>query len=277
MKRAMVPRARVPQIEWSGSLERHWNGGDAATTHVFNALSLLFPQGERFFIEQVRTVAAALDLSADAALGEAVREFIAQEAIHAHQHDQYNGRLAAQGYENVSAELARRLEERAYRVFSPLTRLAVVCAYEHYTAALGDYILGHPEALAAAPRGMQLVWGWHSFEETEHKSVCFDLYGRAGGGWLRRVLVFCMVSANFTRLFWKLYLHLLRRDGCLWRLSTLGSAARFMAGPRGVGWHVLGSIVRYLGPAFHPWNKDNRELMERWLDAHRAELRDVKG
>jgi hypothetical protein len=38
-----------------------------------------------------------------------------------------------------------------------------------------------------------------------------------------------MVSANFTRLFWKLYLHLLRRDGCLWRLSTLGSAARFMA------------------------------------------------
>lgn len=267
----MTPKARTPQIDWNRGFARHWNGGEPASTHFFNALSMLFPQGERFFIEQVRATADALDVT-----DEAVREFVAQEAIHARQHDQYNALLAAQGYENVSAELARKLEERAYRLFAPLTRLAVVCAYEHYTAALGHHVLGHPELLQSAPPEMQLVWGWHSFEETEHKGVAFDLYRRAGGGWLRRALVFAMVTANFTRLFWRLYLHLLRHDGCLWRFATLREMTCFMVGPRGLGWPMLGAIGRYLSPAFHLWKQDNRDRMAHWLAAHEASLRPVR-
>jgi len=58
---------------------------------------------------------------------------------------------------------------------------------------------------------MQLVWGWHAAEETEHKAVCFDLYRALGGGWLRRVLVLMLVTMNFSRLFWRLYLDMLRR------------------------------------------------------------------
>ena len=261
---------RVPQVDWSGGFPRHWNGGDPVATHFFNALSFLFPRGERFFIEQAR------ELGADEA---AVRDFGAQEAIHAHQHAQYNAVLVAQGYENVSDDLARRLEQRAYRVFAPLTRLAVVCAYEHYTAALGDYILCNDHPLEHADPRMQLVWGWHAAEETEHKAVCFDLYRAAGGGWRRRVLVFMLVTMNFSRLFWRLYLDLLRRDGCLSARKFPGTVlriVRLVIGPGGVGWPMAGAIVRYLNPWFHPWGQDNRAAMQAWLDAHRSSLRAVR-
>ena len=270
---------RVPQIDWSRGFARHWNGGNPAATHFFNALSFLFPQGERFFIDQAREVAAGVDLSGDPSLAAAVKAFIAQEAIHGHQHSQYNDVLSGQGYDNVSAELALRLEAHSYRVFSPLTRLAIVCAYEHYTAALGDYVLTHPTVLEQAPAEMQLVWGWHAVEETEHKSVCFDLYRYAGGGWLRRVLIFVKVSANFSRLFWRLYLDLLRRDGCFARerrWQTLRDTARFLAGRRGIAWTVLAAGMRYLAPGFHPWNQDNRDRMQHWLAAHQSSLRPVK-
>lgn len=234
-------------------------------------MSFLFPRGERFFAAQAR------ELGADEA---SVRDFGAQEAIHAHQHAQYNAVLVAQGYENVSDELARRLEERAYRIFTPLTRLAVVCAYEHYTAALGEYILRDRRPLERADHRMQLVWGWHAAEETEHKAVCFDLYRTAGGGWLRRVLVFMLVTMNFSRLFWRLYLDMLRRDGCLYVgrfLPTVLGIARDVIGPGGVGWPMARAIVRYLNPWFHPWSEDNRAAMQAWLDANAARLRPARG
>ena len=108
--------------------------------------------------------------------------------------------------------------------------------------------------------------------ETEHKSVCFDLYRRAGGGSARRVLLFMMVTINFSRLFWRLYLHLLRRDDHLsaWRIARL----LFRSG--GIAWPMLGASVRYLNPWFHPWQHDNRATMRAWLDAHAAQLRPVR-
>lgn len=262
---------RVPKVDWSGGFPRHWNGGDPAATHFFNALSFLFPRGERFFVEQARELGGAAP---------AVRDFAAQEAIHAHQHAQYNAVLEAQGYANVSDPLAQRLERHAYRVFTPLTRLAVVCAYEHYTAALGDYILRDRRPLEHADPQLRLIWGWHAAEETEHKGVCFDLYRSAGGGWARRVLLFMMVTMNFSRLFWKLYLDLLRRDGCLAGgrlLPTLLRIARIVGGPGGVGWPMAGAIVRYLNPRFHPWQHDNRAAMQAWLEANAARLRPARG
>ena len=254
---------RVPKVDWQRGFPRHWNGGDPVATHFFNALSFLFPRGERFFVDQAR------ELGGDAP---DVRDFGAQEAIHAHQHAQYNAVLLAQGFENVSDDLARRLEAHAYRVFTPLTRLAVVCAYEHYTAALGDYVLGNRRVLERADPQMRLVWGWHAAEETEHKSVCFDLYRAAGGRWLRRTVVLLLVTMNFSRLFWRLYLDMLRRDGGIAPLRIL----RLLFSPSGVAWPMAGAFVRYLSPWFHPWKQDNRALMQAWLDANAGQLRAVR-
>jgi len=270
--------ARIPRIDWNSGFDRHWNGGNAAVTHTFNALSILFPQAEKFFVEVAREVAAGLALSHDTELGRAVKGFIAQESLHARLHDRYNAVLRSQGFENVVHEFVLRLQSHARRNFSPLTTLAVVCAYEHYTAILGNYILSNPRVLQPAQADMALIWGWHSAEETEHKAVCFDLYRIAGGGWVRRVAMFLLVTLNFNLLFGRLYFSLLLRDGCL-RPSrifrTIGQCLKFFFGGSGVGWHLLLHGARYLSPAFHPWNQDNRGKLQAWLSANQSRLTEI--
>lgn len=266
--------ARIPQVDWSQGFDRHWNGGNPAVTHAFNALSFLFPQAERYFIEVAREVASDLDVL-NPELNRAVKGFISQESIHSHQHNQYNAILEAQGFENVVHRFIYRLQERSRRDFSPLTRLAIVCGYEHYTAILGGFILTNPQVLRSAETDMALIWGWHSAEETEHKAVCFDLYRAAGGGWIRRGLAFLLVTVNFNLMFCRLYFSLLYRDGCMKPsrlLKTLEQSLSFFFGVSGIAWHLLGHGVRYLSPRFHPWTQDNRSKLQSWLSANQFRL-----
>ncbi len=270
--------ARAPRIDWRQGFARHWNAGDAAATHAFDAMSFLFPQGEVFFIDVARKVAAGLDLDAQPALREAVRDFIAQESIHTHQHRQYNEVLERLGYANVAHDLIERIQAISDRRLSLISQLAVVCAYEHYTAVLGNLVLNNPRVLASAEPAMALIWGWHSAEETEHKSVCFDLYSAAGGGWFWRATWFLLVTLSFTLLFSRVYLNMLYRDGCFKprRIVRTGlEGLRFFFGRCGVVWHLIWHGLPYLSPRFHPWRQDNRAELTAWLSAHEAQLRAV--
>lgn len=271
---------RVPKVDWSNGFDRHWYGGNAAVTHTFNALSFLFPQGEKFFIDTAREVASETALSNNAKLHEAVKDFIAQESIHAHLHNQYNAVLQSQGFENIVYTFIQRLQTFTHLYCSPFTKLAVVCAYEHYTAILGNFILSNPQTLQPAKADMALVWGWHSAEETEHKAVCFDLYQAAGGRWFRRVIAFLLVTLNFSLMFGRLYFSLLWRDGCLKPsriFGTVGHFLKFFFGVPGTGWHLFCHGLRYLSPGFHPWNQNNRDKLQIWLSCNRAKLREVGG
>ncbi len=49
----IVPR-KGPDFGLDGDIPRHWFGGDAFKTRFFDAMSLLFPEGEKFFIQCVR-------------------------------------------------------------------------------------------------------------------------------------------------------------------------------------------------------------------------------
>jgi len=270
--------ARVPIIDWHSGFDRHWNGGDPPATHAFNALSFLFPDAERFFIEVVREVLPQVQLVRRNDLESAVKVFIAQESAHSQQHAQYNAVLEQQGYENVVATFVTALQRQSRERSSPLTRLAIVCAYEHFTAILGNFLLGRPQVLSSAPSAMALVWGWHSAEETEHKAVCFDLYQAAGGGWLRRVVAFLAATLYFNLMFSRLYVSMLKRDGCFHRknlITTMAQSCRFFFGFSGVGWHLIRYGFHYLSPTFHPWRQDNRGKLRDWLDANRHNLRVV--
>lgn len=270
--------ARIPKIDWNQGFERHWNGGNPAATHAFNALSFLFPQAERFFVQIAREVIASLDTTDNPELADAVQGFIAQESTHSHQHSQYNAILEAQGFENVVHDYVEKFQERSRRDFSPLTNLAIVCGYEHYTAILGNYVLSNPGVLKTAVPEMALIWGWHSAEEVEHKAVCFDLYRAAGGSSLKRILVYVFITLNFSYMFGRLYSSMLYRDGCLKPsrlLKTSWQSLKFFYGRTGVMWHMLFHGFRYLSPWFHPWNQDNRNKLNNWLSTHATRLRNT--
>jgi len=270
--------SKTPLIDWEKEFPKHWNAGNSATTHIFNAMSLMFPQGERFFIKAAKEISKQKDLILSAALKKDLKGFLLQETAHAKHHQQYNDILEKQGYINVAYNLIERLEKLSYKYLSSIQRLALVCAYEHYTAILGHFLLKNPEVLNSAPHSMSLMWGWHAAEETEHKAVCFDLYQAAGGSTVSRILSFFVVSLEFLLIFTRLYFSLLWKDGSF-RLTklpkTLWQATCFFWGKKGVAWYLLFYGFQYLKPNFHPWELNNKTLLSAWVLRNDKWLRNI--
>jgi predicted metal-dependent hydrolase len=254
---------RKLKVDLSGGFARHWLDGDVYRTAFMNALSMSFPLGEQMFIDSVRAV--PLEAILDPGLRAEVKDFVGQEASHRFVHQQYNAELARQGFDyTLEPEILRRVA--LVSKLPALDRLAITCAFEHYTAMLADFVLRHPEWMEGAEPRMRTLWSWHAAEESEHKAVAFDVYRAAGGAYRKRVLWYLHVSLIF---FWdsgRQTIHNLRRDRALWKLGTWTSAARTWFGRRGLAWHLLRPGLDYLSPRFHPWQHDNRALLQMWLE-----------
>lgn len=261
-------------VDFSRGFARHWHGGDAYKSCLFNTLSMMFPAGEQQFIDVVREFAPDIEAAGNSALQKDVRAFIGQEATHRHLHEQLNQQLAAQGYRNLLEPVIRWRIRMSQRV-SRQSRLAVVIAYEHFTAILGDGLLRHREWMEPADEPLATIWRWHAAEETEHKSVAFDVYRLAGGGYLLRVIWFIYVSlAFFADSMWQTAVSLWK-DGALFRPSTCLSALRFWFAQKGVFWHILPMWLGYFAPGFHPWQHDNRDLLHAWNARYGSDVRPV--
>ena len=264
---------RKIDVDLSRGFARHWNGGDAYRTQLFNALSMSFPRGEQLFIDAVRDVPQ--DCLTDPVLRAEVKDFIGQEATHRYLHAQYNKGLEDHGLPYTREE---KLKKRLARVdkLGVLDRLAITCALEHFTAVLADGVLRHPDWLAGAEPHMHTVWSWHAVEETEHKGVAYDAYLAAGGGYWRRVLWYAYVSLVFAFETFLQTVFNLHGDGQLFKLRTWGSALKLWFGRKGLASHLARPALDYLSPSFHPWQHDNRQLIESWLDHNDTAWRPVR-
>lgn len=264
---------RKIEVDLSQGFGRHWNGGDAYRTQLFNALSMSFPLGEQVFIDAVRAVPQECLL--DPVLRAEVKDFIGQEATHRHVHVQYNKELERQGLP-YTREAATKRRIRRIDCLSVTSRLAITCALEHYTAMLADGVLRHPHWLAGAEPHMHTVWSWHAVEETEHKGVAYDAYLAAGGGYWRRVLWYAYVSLIFAFETFLQTVFNLHGDGQLFKARTWVSALKLWFGRKGLASHLARPTLDYLSPSFHPWQHDNRQLIESWLDHNDAAWRPVR-
>lgn len=260
---------RHPNVDLSNGFDVHWLDGDAFRTQVFNAFSMSFPVGEKYFID---TVYEAMPLIEDAQLNADIRGFIGQESVHSQLHRQFNAILATQGRHNVIEKLA------AWRVrhgkgLSLRSRLAIVMAYEHFTAVFGDALLRDKGWTDGADETMRLLWTWHALEETEHKAVVFDCYASLRGGYLRRVSWFLYISIILGADVVIQTLLNLYATRSLFRLATWRYGLRFLFGRRGVLIHTLPHWLAYLRPGFHPADNDIRHLADEWLARNASEFR----
>src|SRR5882757_3212003 len=89
----IVPRQGL-DFGLDGDIPKYWLGGDPFKTRFFDAMSLLFPEGEKFFIACVRDYR---DRIADPELQAQVKDFIYQEGQHGMVHTRFNDRVKAQG------------------------------------------------------------------------------------------------------------------------------------------------------------------------------------
>lgn len=189
------PRHDVPvrklSFAFDESIPNHWIDDNAFATHVFNGLNLVFPDGERFFIDAVRD---RLRPDLDPGLRKQVMGFIGQEARHAHEHERYFDTLRAQGY-RIDTFLRR------FRSFARFTtrwlpaplRLSMTAGAEHWTATLGAAAL-HPGMLHNLHPTMERLILWHALEEIEHKNVAYDVLQATHPSYLLRIVGYLLAT-----------------------------------------------------------------------------------
>jgi predicted metal-dependent hydrolase len=264
-------QVRQLNIDLSHGFSRHWLGGDAFRTHLFNAQSYSFPLGEQYFIDSVK---AALPLLKDEQLKEDIRGFIGQEASHRHIHKQYNQQLDAQGLSYLlEGYVAWRIRTAA--MLSVRSNLAITMAYEHFTAIFADGTLSEACWIGDAEEPLKTLWTWHSVEETEHKSVAFDTYHAIGGGYFGRIAWFLYVTMLFSVDTLLQTMHCLYKDGQLFKPKTWWQAIKYCLRPRGLLWFSLPHYLAYFKPGFRPWERENLHLAEQWLGDQAASYRKI--
>ena len=244
-----------------------WNDQGPAVTHFLNALSLMFPAGERFFMDSVRHYR---DRVTDPELKKQVAGFIGQEAMHTREHVEYNDLLENAGLPaHKLDQLLWKALALTLKVFGAEQSLGATIALEHYTAMLANQVLKDPEHTVGGVEGYQQVWLWHALEETEHKSVSFDVWNVAVKPgplrYVKRTFSMLLTSAIFWSMLFYYHVRLLiahRRNvgkigfGNMWRL------VKYVWGPRrGVIPRIFGEWLDYFRPGFHPWDHDNRQYL----------------
>ena len=253
-------------VDLTPPIARHWNGGDAFRSALFNALSMSFPAGEQFFIDAMRRGMKVLRPEQQARWADEVQAFIGQEATHRRIHALFNEHLAQQGLVN---HWEGRILARSAGLdgMGPRNWLAVTAATEHFTAILAGYLLTNPAPLLGAEERLTTLWRWHASEESEHRSTAYDLYQALGGNAMWRKRIFRAVSWHFTTDLARQTLHNLWQDGTWWRPGTWASAWRVLMGRQGMVRLGFAPWRRYLRDDFHPTQGDG-SAGALWLAAH---------
>jgi predicted metal-dependent hydrolase len=270
-KLEIVRRNRRFELELSEGEAGEWHDDNPYLTHFWNGLSIMFPAGERFFIDSVRRFRGRID---DPQLVEDIRAFLSQEGVHTREHEAFNAALAKHGFPVAALESITRVSLWATRATSARWQLAITLAFEHFTATLADAVLRDPRILEEASPAVAELWRWHCVEEIEHKSVAFDVYEAIAPGTighLRRVLVMLIVTANYLPYIMFHQVVLAAFDRPIPDPSAILRAVRFLWSDPGLIRRGLGLYLSYFRPGFHPWEHDNSDLVRAWKASENSE------
>ncbi|MES2884000.1 MAG: metal-dependent hydrolase [Pseudomonadota bacterium] len=271
----MIPIRRDLHFKLQPTSVNNWHARGAYLTHFINAMSISFPDGERYFIHTVRHYR---DRISDAKLQKAVAAFIGQEAMHGREHEDYNRLLAEAGLPAEElAEHFRRFVGLLKDKLSPSAQLSVTIAQEHLTAIIAELVLTDPRLIAGADRQLSALWRWHALEEIEHKAVAFDVYqtvvGRGLKAYLLRTSSMLLTTAGFFGLVLFYQRKLLNADPQPNSWKGLSGFADFMFRAPALLPRLALPWLSYLRPGFHPWDHNNRHLLGQ-LDQLVSETRD---
>lgn len=260
----MMPVRRDLHFDLSKTDVTRWNGHGPLTTHYMNALSVFFPEGERFFIHSVRNYR---DQITDPELKQAVTAFIGQEAMHGREHEDYNARIAAAGMPAEQMEAFIKAGLIQFKKFPKPLQLAITVALEHFTAIYADLLLKEPRLLEGADPVLAKMWQWHALEETEHKAVVFDVYekvvGKGAKAYALRTSTLAAITAVFMTAVLIFQIRMIAADKKLkTSLSDWTHFAWVMLGPLGGVRRIAKPWLDFFKPGFHPWDHANQHYLE---------------
>jgi predicted metal-dependent hydrolase len=242
---------------------RDWCYDNAFTTTFLNALSLLFPEGEKFFVDSVKKQRAKIE---DPALLADIQAFIGQEAMHGKEHRAFNDLMIEHGYDEAPIIDGRLRKFLGFirKTLPPMSQLAATTALEHFTAMLAEQLLADERMHDDVHESVRPLWLWHALEESEHKAVAFDVYTAAGGGYARRVLIMLATTAIFFSVQALVHARLMATRKILWKpWRWVRGATRLWIYP-GYLTRLVPAYLAYFKPGFHPNERDTNELLRKW-------------
>ncbi|MDQ8036109.1 MAG: metal-dependent hydrolase [Pedobacter sp.] len=249
----------------------YWFDNSQFKTTLLTALSCTFPEGERFFMRAVRNYQPTLR---NELLKEEVKGFIGQEAHHGNEHEHFNALMQEKGMPTKKVEdFVRDGIKWQEKRLSNERRLAKTCALEHFTAMLAELMLEEDGFFEGMDERMLPLWIWHAVEESEHKSVAFDVYQEQVGDYWIRASEMAMTTLEFTgfTIFHYFQLRSGMKDKRDW--DSIRDGWNWLLGKPG--------FLRKLGPAylayykrdFHPAKRDKRYLRDSGLKRLAAMLK----
>lgn len=248
-----------------------WFPGEPIVERFLDTISFFFPSGEKFFIDSVMYYKEKI---VNPVLKEQVRSFVYQEAMHTNVHKRCNAVLLdiyPRGWmvDRIGYFTLLGLGKLSSRSF----QLAISCAIEHFTAILADSLFCYLDYILerASPDFSQL-WTWHAVEETEHKSVCFDVYSEQVGvgifAYILRIIAMVIVIVIGVPVITTGVLLMRKKKS----LSKSVLPAQKAPNLKSSTVHLVHSLIcwrlciDYFKPSFHPWDHDNSEKIERWKE-----------
>ena len=246
---------------------RFWFGGDPVRTRLFDALSLTFPDGERYFIESVRLFR---DKITDPDLQQRVADFIRQEAQHGIAHDKMNQVMKDQGMPvDQFIQLLSKIFKFELSQRSPQYNIAMTAAAEHLTALMAETFYRHKATLSEAHPYVRALLAWHSIEEMEHRDVAFDVMQQVGevpDNLRRFALAFTTIMMfNFTLYRANI---MLKHDGFsrIERLKMATQGLPWFFGKKGILSAMKNEYLDWFKKDFHPSQHPVIRQYQVWVD-----------
>jgi predicted metal-dependent hydrolase len=245
-------------FKFDNKVPQYWVDSNYLISHTMNALSVLFPEGEQFFVDSVR---AFRDQIQDPKLKEDVRGFIGQEAMHSLEHIAMNQHVRDQGMPIDEMERDLKMLLNITRKLPKRHQLAITCALEHITAMMADMLLERDDVREDMHETMRPLWVWHAVEETEHKAVAFDVFQRVGGTYAERAF-YQLLSTTLLGIVTTWFTgRMMINDRNNFSVKASAKGLWRMWGKNGTFSSLIPAWLTYFDPGFHPWNKDNSELI----------------
>ncbi|OUS25327.1 hypothetical protein A9Q99_21635 [Gammaproteobacteria bacterium 45_16_T64] len=268
----MQPIKDTPEIKprkmdfpFSDVTEKFFYANNSIISTYMAALSGTFPPGEKGFIDSIRLYR---DQVSDPELLEQIKGFIGQEGQHSYQHKQVNIALDELGLfaTRIEKDLEKKITEDKGRLDSR-DFLASTVGMEHITAVMAEYLLNNPHILEPLTPSVRELLLWHAVEEIEHKSVAFEVYQSCVGQRRRLHIVMGIQTLLFVWQVSLYQLSLLRWAKKVPSIKDVVGAAKFFLGKGGLARNIVGPYLDYFRKDFHPWDNDNRHLIDDWKRA----------
>ena len=244
-------------FEFPKDLDPVWRPDNPAVTHLFNGLSLVKPYLEPYLAKSTQAAIPYIDAPE---LVQDMHAFSAQESRHFECHRRLNEILKSNGYPELV-----RVEQRMARSYARLrnkslrTQLAYNAGFECMTNGFTNWMINKRKTLFAggAPHVVSFFL-MHAVEETEHKTVAFDVYmAYSGKYWPRALGVF---HGSFHVLGFSLVgmFTALKKDRKLGKPRSIFSALREVSS-------MIYNVAPYLLRALLPWHNPRRDKDPQWM------------